>query len=139
MSEQRLPRSPSGLARAGRRLWKSVVEDADSQGIDLDSLELSHLEDACRLADRLEQMESELAASSTGFMVRGYQGQPVAHPLLGEIRQTRALRALTLARIRVTPPEEKQGATCSHLGCSSATPPTRDGEKPDGSATDAAR
>ena len=116
MSEQRLPRPPTGLARAGRRLWKSVVEDADSQGIDLDSLELSHLEDACRLADRLEQMESELAASSTGFMVRGYQGQPVAHPLLGEIRQTRALRALTLARIRVTPPEEKQGATVFALG-----------------------
>ena len=35
------------------------------------------LEDACRLADRLEQMEAELAASSTGLMVTGYQGQPV--------------------------------------------------------------
>ena len=108
MPEQRLPRCPSGVGVAGRRLWKAVTADADSQGIDLDSLELSHLEDACRLADRLEQMELELAASPTGFMVKGYQGQPVAHPLLGEIRQTRALRALTLARIRVTPPEEKR-------------------------------
>jgi hypothetical protein len=116
MSEQRLPRPPTGLARAGRRLWKSVVEDDDSQGIDLDALELSHLEDACRLADRLEEMEAELAQSPTGFMVKGYQGQPVAHPLLGEIRQTRALRALTLACIRVTPPEEKQSGSVFPLG-----------------------
>jgi hypothetical protein len=68
------------------------------------------------LADRLEQMETELAQSPTGFMCKGYQGQPVAHPLLGEIRQTRALRALTLARIRVTPPEEKPTANVFPLG-----------------------
>jgi len=116
MSEQRLPRPPTGLQPTGRRLWKSVIEDSDSQGIDLDALELSHLGDAARLADRLEQMESELAESPTGFMVKGYQGQPVAHPLLGEIRQTRALRAQTLARIRVTPPEEKQTGNIFALG-----------------------
>ena len=124
MSEQRLPRPPrppTGLQNAGRRLWKSVIEDADSQGIDLDSLELCHLEDACRLADRLEQMELELAQSPTGFMCKGYQGQPVAHPLLGEIRQTRALRAQTLARIRVTPPEEKQTGSVFTLGVQQRT------------------
>jgi hypothetical protein len=116
MSEQRLPRCPSGVGVAGRRLWKSVVEDANGQGIDLDSLELSYLDDACRLTDRLEQMEAELAASPTGFMVKGYQGQPVAHPLISECRQTRALRALTLARIKVTPPEEKQSAGVFPIG-----------------------
>jgi hypothetical protein len=108
MSEQRLPRPPTGLQSAGRRLWKSVVEDADGQGIDLDSLEKSHLEDACRLSDRIEQMETTLAESETGLMVKGYQGQPVAHPLIGEIRQSRQLRGQLLARIKVTPPEEKQ-------------------------------
>jgi hypothetical protein len=108
MSEQQLPRAPSRLSRAGRPLWKSVVEDADSQDIELDSLEKSYLEDACRLTDRIEQMETTLAESETGLMVSGYQGQPVAHPLLGEIRQSRQLRGQLLARIKVTPPAGKE-------------------------------
>ena len=108
MSEQQLPRAPSGLSRAGRRLWKSVIEDANSQNIDLDSLEKSYLEDACRLADRIDQMETTLAESETGLMVKGYQGQPVAHPLLGEIRQSRQLRGQLLARIKVTAPAGKE-------------------------------
>ena len=93
---------------AGRRLWKTVVSDADSQDIDLDSRENAWLEDACRLADRLEQLEAELASST--LMVTGYQGQPVINPIVPEIRQTRALRAQMLARIVVTPPEEKQSS-----------------------------
>lgn len=53
-------------------------------------------------------------------MVKGVAGQPVAHPLLGEVRQTRALRAqMLLARITVTPPEEKPSAGVFALGCSS--------------------
>jgi len=92
---------------AGRRLWRTVVSDADSQEIDLDSRELTWLEDACRLTDRLEEMETVLTATGT-FMVKGVAGQPVAHPLIAEIRQTRALRAQLLARITVSPPEEKQ-------------------------------
>jgi hypothetical protein len=114
MAEQQFsqsPRPPTGLQSTGKRLWKAVITDADSQDIELDSLELCHLEDACRLTDRLDQMEAELAQSPTGLMCTGYQGQPVAHPLLGEIRQSRALRAQTLARIKVTPPEEKQVAS----------------------------
>jgi hypothetical protein len=101
------PRAPGGLGVAGRRLWRVVVSDADSQEIDLDSRELTWLEDACRLTDRLEEMEIVLTATGT-FMVKGVAGQPVAHPLIAEIRQTRALRAQLLARITVSPPEEKQ-------------------------------
>jgi hypothetical protein len=98
-------RAPGGLGVAGRRLWKTVISDADSQDIDLDWREIAWLEDACRLADRLEQLEVELAAST--LMVAGYQGQPVINPLIPEIRQTRALRAQMLARIVVSAPEEK--------------------------------
>ena len=100
---------------AGRRLWKTVITDADSQEVDLDSREIAWLEDACRLTDRLELLEAELAAAGT-LMVKGVAGQPVAHPLLGEVRQTRALRAQMLARITVTPPEEKQSASVFTLG-----------------------
>jgi hypothetical protein len=115
MSDVGKPRAPGGLGVAGRRLWKTVILDADSDGIDLHSLELAWLEDACRLTDRLEQLEAELAAAGT-FMVLGVAKQPVAHPLLGEIRQTRALRAQMLARITVTAPEEKQTASVFALG-----------------------
>jgi hypothetical protein len=100
---------------AGRRLWKTVITDADSQDIDLDSREIAWLEDACRLTDRLEQLEAELAAAGK-FMCKGVAGQPVAHPMLAEIRQTRALRAQMLARITVTPPEEKQSGSVFTLG-----------------------
>jgi hypothetical protein len=114
--EVQKPRAPGGLGVAGRRLWKTVILDADSQQIDLDSRELTWLEDACRLTDRLDQLEAELAAAGT-FMTLGVAKQPVAHPLLGEIRQTRALRAQMLARITVTAPEEKQtGAGVFPLG-----------------------
>ena len=115
MSDVGKPRAPGGLGVAGRRLWKTVVSDADSQEIDLDSRELTWLEDACRLTDRLEEMETVLTATGT-FMVKGVAGQPVAHPLLGEIRQTRALRAQMLARITVSPPEEKKSASVFPLG-----------------------
>jgi hypothetical protein len=100
---------------AGRRLWKTVITDADSQDIDLDSREIAWLEDACRLTDRLDQLEAELEAAGT-LMCKGVAGQPVAHPMLAEIRQTRALRAQMLARITVTPPEEKQSAGIFPLG-----------------------
>ena len=110
MSDVGKARAPGGLGVAGRRLWKTVISDADSQEIDLDSREIAWLEDACRLTDRLEEMEAALAAAGT-FMVKGVAGQSVAHPLLGEVRQTRTLRAQMLARINVTAPEEKQSGS----------------------------
>ena len=106
MPDVQKPRAPGGLDVSGRRLWKTVISDADAQDIDLDSRELTWLEDACRLTDRLERLEVELEAAGT-YMTAGVAKQPVAHPLLAEIRQTRALRAQMLARIVVSAPEEK--------------------------------
>jgi hypothetical protein len=116
MADKRLPRCPAGITGAGRALFRAVVRDADEQNVDLDSLEIVFLTDAARLEMRIEEMEATLAASPTGMMVSGYQGQPVAHPLIGEIRQTRALRALTLARIKVSPPEEKTSGVVLPMG-----------------------
>lgn len=115
MSDQPKPRPPTGLSRAGRRQWKQVIDDADSQDIDLDSRELYWLEDAARLADRIDQLEEALAESGD-HVVPGHAGQPVAHPLLGEIRQSRMLRAQMLARIRVSAPEEKLTGNVLPLG-----------------------
>jgi hypothetical protein len=45
-----------------------------------------------------------------------WRRSPVIHPLIPEIRQTRDLRARLLARITVTPPDEKQAGTVFPLG-----------------------
>ena len=71
---------------------------------------MTWLEDAARLTDRLDQLEVELA-NSGGYMVKGVAGQPVINPIIPEIRQARALGAQMLARITVTPPEEKQSGS----------------------------
>ncbi len=110
MADLQKPRPPGGLGVAGRRQWRTVISDADGHQTDLDSRELTWLEDASRCADTIACLEAALA-NADGFMVKGVAGQPVAHPLLAEIRQTRALRAQLLARITVTAPEEKQSGT----------------------------
>src|SRR6476646_9184881 len=86
----------------GRRSFQTLMSRIST----LIRAKLTWLEDACRLTDRLERLEVELEAAGT-YMTIGVAKQPVAHPLLAEIRQTRALRAQMLARIVVSAPEEK--------------------------------
>ena len=66
MPDVQKPRAPGGLDVSGRRLWKTVISDADEQDIDLDSRELTWLEDACRLTDRLERLEAAGTYMSIG-------------------------------------------------------------------------
>lgn len=63
------------------------------------------LEEAGRLADRIEELEAGLAGAD--MVVPGHA--PTAHPLLGEIRMTRQLMAQMIARIRVDAPQESKG------------------------------
>jgi len=111
VTELDIPRAPTGLGRAGRRLWKQVQTDVSEQNMTLDSLESAYLEDAARLSDRIDQLEDVLNDCETGYMVKGVAGQPVAHPMIAEIRQTRAERARMLARIKVTPPASQEEST----------------------------
>ena len=104
-------RAPKNLGAEGRRIWKAVVADAAEQGLALDSRESFWLESAARIADRIAELEAELAGSS--FVVLGHAKQDVAHPLLGEVRMHRALLATTLARIRVDPPAESGSSSGS--------------------------
>jgi hypothetical protein len=50
--------------------------------------------------------ELEAAIDGADMIVPGYNGQPVAHPLLTEIRQHHLLISQTLARLKVDVPEE---------------------------------
>lgn len=79
---------PSGLVDggSGRRLWASVV---DVYVLRPDEMRL--LEDACHLADRIDERETRAAdlrtRVGTELFVRGSTRQSVKNPLLDEARQ----------------------------------------------------
>ena len=84
-------RAPSGLGKAGRELWRDIMAE-----FGLAPHELAILVQVCRIVDRLEAIEAELAAAP--LTVAGSTGQPRAHPLLAERRhQARVLESLSRA------------------------------------------
>lgn len=94
-------RAPSGLGRSGRALWR------DLQGeFGFAAHELAILTQVCRIVDRLDAIEGELAAADT-LVVTGSTGQPKCHPLLAEWRaQARVLESLSRALSIPLPSEE---------------------------------
>jgi hypothetical protein len=103
------PKPPPDLAAEGKRLWRAIVADAAGQGLELDARELAWLRTAGKLADRVAALEAELVGAD---IVVGHAGQPVANPLLAEIRMHSALLAQTLARLRVDLVETATVAWC---------------------------
>ncbi len=80
--------APKGLGREARRLWRDTLKD-----FDLGPAELRLLEEACREVDLIEKIEAELDGAD--LVVTGSRHQPVANPLIQEVRQHRqTLRAL---------------------------------------------
>lgn len=85
------PRPPAGTGPGGRRLWRGVLAEYG-----LAPHELAILTQCCRVVDRLDAIEAELAAST--LTVTGSMGQLKAHPLLAEWRaQARVLESLSRA------------------------------------------
>lgn len=94
------PRKPPGLGTEGARLWREIAAEMADDDLVPTSRERRWLEDACRTADVVADLEAALEGQDR--VVRGSQGQPVAHPLIAEIRQQRAALAALLARIEMT-------------------------------------
>ena len=103
----RRPRKPAGLGLEGARLWAEVVAEMADDGLEPTSRERRWLEDACRTADMIGDMERALEGQPR--VVKGSQGQPVAHPLIGEIRQHRTTLSALLARVQTEEPEAGSG------------------------------
>jgi hypothetical protein len=103
-------KSPSGLGKAGRALWRSITERITFE----DPREVTALTQACLLADDLARLRDQLAGSP--LVVQGSTGQPVESPLLGAIRLAVALQAKLLSSIAV----EDDEAARSHAGRSLA-------------------
>lgn len=84
---------PRGLKAAGRKLWEVSTAECDFA-----VHELSILEEACRVRDRITELDA--AVKSDGLMITSSQGARV-HPAVGEARQQRLALARLLATLQI--------------------------------------
>lgn len=92
-NKPRKQRVPAGLASGGhgQRLWNDLTER-----VEFTDIELRYLENACFTLDRIAKMRK---AIGNELLVKGSQGQKVAHPLLRELRADERHFADLMARI----------------------------------------
>lgn len=96
--------APEGLADAGRALWSRIADPV--AGWDLRPDELAVLERACRVADRLAMLDSDLAARIEadpigGLVSRGSMGQEVEAPVLASLVRHDALLQRLLSSLKL--------------------------------------
>lgn len=97
---------PAGLGDRALDLWIGITEKYELR-VD----ELLILEDACREVDLIDRMERE---QSTGDLTAlGSQGQPVAAPLIAELRQHRAMVANLMKQLKLPDEDGRAGASTS--------------------------
>ena len=101
MKEQK---PPPALGAEGKKLWRQVARAVAQDDLELDAREQRWLLSACKLTDRLADLDA--AMEGADLVVPGYNSQPVAHPLLTEIRQHHLLISQTLARLKIDVPED---------------------------------
>ncbi|MGW8815510.1 hypothetical protein [Gordonia terrae] len=92
---------PKGFGSAGRKLWRTVLDEYE---LDYEPHKIEILAHACRVSDTIAALER--ATAREPLTVRGSAGQLVIHPLISEVRAQRSLLAQLLARLNFTAPEE---------------------------------
>lgn len=103
------PDPPDGLREAGQALWRDVFGPWELRP---DEERLLHA--SCKTVDEIDRMEAALA--DTDPVATGSKGQPVAHPLIAEVRAHRlALRQL-LGSVGVEWPDDPGAADGSVAG-----------------------
>src|SRR5512139_3725051 len=100
-------RAPSGLGAKGRRLWREMHEVAE-----FNPAERVVLEEACRIADRLDRLDQVLAGDASGWMrlKASQDGTEVTVTLdnaLSEARQQANVLKQLIASLRI--PDEATG------------------------------
>ncbi len=105
------PPPPDGLKAAGRVLWASVMD-----GWEIDAWEQLLLLQACRCADRLDELAA--IASTAAAVVTNAKGDATPHPAIVEARQQSIVLTRLLASMRLpvgdeddlTRPQRRGGA-----------------------------
>ncbi|MEE6286582.1 terminase [Georgenia sp. MJ173] len=92
-------RTPKGLGTAGRRLWRSILDDYE-----LETHEQLTLLEACRIADRLQDLTDAQAGAE--LTTTNSRGDTVASPYLVEARQQQVVFLRTLASLRLPQGDE---------------------------------
>ena len=59
------PTAPSTLGARGKKLWREIVKDHE-----LDAVQRITLEEACRCADRLEELDEVIRGKGVGQLLR---------------------------------------------------------------------
>lgn len=88
------PATPRNLGRKASKFWRDVTGEYQLR-VD----ELLLLEDACREIELIEQLEA--AQAEEALIATGSMGQPVAAPLIQELRQHRVVLARLLAQLKL--------------------------------------
>lgn len=100
-------RTPTGLDKRGRALWRSIAPKYD-----LRPDELRTLEDACKLADLIERMETKLEEDDE-LVVPGSMKQPTAHPMITELRQYRSSLSKMLGSLKLPDADDGEKKSAS--------------------------
>ena len=87
---------PAKLGDRALELWNGI---ANSGSYELRIDELLILTDACREVDLIDRMEREQSGGE--LTAHGSQGQPVAAPLIAELRQHRAMVANLMKQLKL--------------------------------------
>jgi uncharacterized protein with von Willebrand factor type A (vWA) domain len=95
-------KSPEGLEKAGKRVWRAILTE-----FDLDERELLVLEQAARQADAVAALEAEIVDS--GLLSRGSRGQTRLSPSVTELRQSRLALSKLLGELAL-PDQDEQSA-----------------------------
>lgn len=90
--------APQGLADAGRALWDEITAN-----FELEQHEVLLLREACRLADRLDEL-AEITAVEGAVLHHG--DKPVVHPAAVEQRQVALALTRVVASLRLPAGEE---------------------------------
>ena len=94
-----IPRRPTGLADRGRREWPKIWA-AGASWLQADQ-DYPWIEQVCRAWDDIAEYRKLIKAD--GLVQTGSQGQPVAHPLIAEVRRCEDTIRKCLAEIGFSP------------------------------------
>ena len=98
--------TPAHLGAKARRMWRAITGTYE-----LRADELRVLEDACREVDLIERLEEAMRGAD--LIVHGSQGQPVANPLVQELRQHRATLKALLGSLKLPDEDGRQAESRS--------------------------